>query len=233
MPRCRPPKFCDYRMARKLMIFFSCLAILLNVPYCLIYTYNEQGDLVTTSFFHSWLYNLQNWLQFVLHGLIPTVLLLVANIIMCHSIRKILKRRQLVLWQKNIREGNRLKDQARMNVMMVGIVFVFLVGEVPTHLASRLTALTLLYGGDPTKVSEYYMETFRMYATLLNAISSSANFVLYCLLSQRFHSHLKHLLTGKTRQGSNNIKSHVSYVVRVKSSDIEINNFECTNVKYF
>lgn len=72
-----------------------------------------------------------------------------------------------------------------------------------------------------------------MYATLLNAISSSANFVLYCLLSQRFHSHLKHLLTGKTRQGNNNIKSHVSYVVRVKSSDIEINNFECTNVKYF
>lgn len=51
------------------------------------------------------------------------------------------------------------QNQARMNVMMVGIVFVFLVGEVPTHLASRLSALTLLYGGDPTKVSEYYMET--------------------------------------------------------------------------
>lgn len=52
------------------------------------------------------------------------------------------------------------QNQARMNVMMVGIVFVFLVGEVPTHLASRLSALTLLYGGDPTKVSEYYMETW-------------------------------------------------------------------------
>lgn len=64
MPRCRPPKFCDYRTARKLMIFSSCLAILLNVPYCLIYTYNAQGDLVTTSFFHSWWvikYNMREW----------------------------------------------------------------------------------------------------------------------------------------------------------------------------
>lgn len=42
--------------------------------------------------------------------------------------------------------------------MLVGIVFLFLVGELPTHLASRRSAVSLLYGGDPTKVQEDFME---------------------------------------------------------------------------
>ncbi|XP_076246497.1 uncharacterized protein LOC143186675 [Calliopsis andreniformis] len=142
-------------------------------------------------------YDLQNWLQFVMFGMVPAVLLLVANVIMCQSVKKTLKRRQLVLRHRNVREGNRLRDQARMTIMLVGVVLVFLVGEVPTHLASRRSALSLLYGGDPTKVSEQYMEGFRMYATLLSAIASSANFVLYCLLNRHFLSHLKRTLTSK------------------------------------
>ncbi|XP_076685835.1 FMRFamide receptor [Andrena cerasifolii] len=207
--RCKPPKFCDYRVARKLMIFFGCFAILFNVPYCLIYTYNEQGNLVTTEFFHSWLYDLQNWLQFVMFGMIPAVLLLVANVIMCQSVKRTLRQRQLVLQRKNLREGNRLRDQARMTVMLVGIVFVFIVGEVPTHLASRRSALSLLYGGDASKISEHYMETFRMYATLLNTISSSVNFILYCLLSRHFLSHLKRLLTSEPIRRSTTMRSSV------------------------
>ncbi|XP_017757465.1 PREDICTED: probable G-protein coupled receptor B0563.6 [Eufriesea mexicana] len=213
LPKCKTPKFCDYEVARRLMIFFGCFAVLITVPYCLIFTYNDQGDLVTTRFFHSWLYNLQNWLQFVMFGMIPAVLLVVTNMIMCQSVKKTLRKKQLVLQYKNIREGNRLRDQARMTVMLIGIVFVFVLGEVPTHLASRRGALSLLYGGDLTKVSEYYMERFRMYATLMNAISSSTNFVLYCLLNQRFLSHLKHLLTGKAWQRSSTIKCSVPYAM--------------------
>ncbi|KAG7200265.1 hypothetical protein KM043_017734 [Ampulex compressa] len=196
LPRCKPPKFCDQRVARKLMICATCFACLANLPYWFIYTYNERGVLVTTKFFHSRLYNLQNWLQFAMFGLIPAGFLLVANGIMCHSVRKTLKERQQLLKRKKVGEGNRLQDQARLTIMLVGIVFVFLVGEVPTHLASRRSAVSLLYGGDPGRVQEVFMERFRMYATLLNAIASSANFVLYCLLCPRFLLHLKHLLSG-------------------------------------
>ncbi|XP_026674998.1 probable G-protein coupled receptor 139 [Ceratina calcarata] len=233
--RCKPPKFCDHRLARKLMIFAGCLAVLINIPYCFIYTYNENGDLVTTSFFHSWLYDLQNWLHFVVFAIIPTVLLLVANMIMCQSLKKTLMKRQSVLQGRNVRGGNRLRDQARMTVMLVGIVFVFLIGEVPTHFASRLSALTLLYGGDLTKVSEYWMERFRMYATLLSAISSSANFVLYCLLSRRFLSNLKRLLIGDdgAQRRSDTIKRSAprSYAMQqIESSDVNVNKMECVNV---
>lgn len=42
--------------------------------------------------------------------------------------------------------------------MLVGIVFLFLVGELPTHLASRRSAMSLLYGGDLSKVYDSFME---------------------------------------------------------------------------
>ncbi|XP_054015008.1 uncharacterized protein LOC128895965 [Hylaeus anthracinus] len=229
LPRCKPPKFCDYRLARKLMIFSGCFAIVFNVPYCLIYTYSEDGALITTKFFHSWLYDLQNWLQFAMFGVIPAILLLVGNLIMCHSVKKTLMQRQLVLLRRNLREGNRLKDQARMTVMLVGIVFVFFVGELPTHLVSRRSALSLLYGGDPTKVQEVLMDRLRMYATLLNAVSSSANFVLYCTLNRHFLSRLKHLFIAEpSRRLAANVRGRVPYLIRrIESSNVAPGSVEC------
>jgi len=43
-------------------------------------------------------------------------------------------------------------------IMLIGIIFLFIVGELPTHLASRRSAVSLLYGGDPSKVHEGFME---------------------------------------------------------------------------
>jgi len=50
------------------------------------------------------------------------------------------------------------QDQARLTTMLIGVVFLFLVGEVPTHLASRRSAVSLLYGNDPSRVHEDFME---------------------------------------------------------------------------
>ncbi|XP_039306579.1 neuropeptide Y receptor type 6 [Solenopsis invicta] len=197
MPRSKPPGFCSQHIARKLMIFASCFAILINVPYCFMYKYNDRGDLVTTNFFHSRWYYLQNWFQFIIFGLIPAAFLLVANVIMLYFVRKVLKQREILLKRKNIREGNKLQDQARLTIMLIGIVLLFLVGELPTHLASRRSAVSLLYGGDPSRVHEDFMESFRMWATLLNALSSSTNFILYYLLSSCFSMHFKRMLLPK------------------------------------
>ncbi|KYQ53386.1 hypothetical protein ALC60_07452, partial [Trachymyrmex zeteki] len=94
MPRRKSPRFCRQEVARKLMIFATFFAILINMPYCFMYKYNERGEL----------------------------------------------------------------DQARLTIMLVGIVFLFLVGELPTHLASRRSAVSLFYGGDLFKVREDFME---------------------------------------------------------------------------
>nr|XP_012232274.1 PREDICTED: atypical chemokine receptor 4 [Linepithema humile] len=162
MPRCKPPKYCSQQVARKLMICATCVAVLINIPYCFMYTYNDHGDLVTTEFFHTRWYNLQNWFQFIIFGMIPGVFLLISNGIMIYFVKKSLKQREMLLKRKNIRESNCLQDQARLTIMLVGIVFLFLVGELPTHFASRRSAVSLLYGGDVTKVHETFMEKSEM-----------------------------------------------------------------------
>lgn len=43
-------------------------------------------------------------------------------------------------------------------------------------------------------VWNFFKRRFRIVATLLNTISSSANFILYCLLSPQFLLHLKFLM---------------------------------------
>ncbi|KAL0117427.1 hypothetical protein PUN28_010337 [Cardiocondyla obscurior] len=194
MRRSKPPRFCRPQVARKLMIFATLFAILFNIPYCFMYKYDEHGDLTTTTFFHSRWYNIQNWFQFIIFGLIPSVFLLIANAVMLYSVKKVLKQREMLLRRKNIREGNRLRDQARLTIMLVGIVFLFLVGELPTHLVSRRSAVSLLYGGDPFKVRESLMASLRAWATFLNALASSTNFILYCILSPCFYVRLKRML---------------------------------------
>ncbi|KAK2576767.1 hypothetical protein KPH14_005412 [Odynerus spinipes] len=195
-----------------MMIASTFFTTIINIPYCFIYAYNERGDLITTRFFHSWLYNIQNWIQLMVFGLIPAVFLLVANTIMCFAVRKMLKQREQFLRRRSVRENNQARDQARLTVMLVGIAFVFVVGEVPTHFASRRSAVSLLYDGDLTIVQEVFLERFRMYATLLNAISSSFNFVLYSLLSPHFLCHLKRALCRKSvpREG---IKMKIKAIV--------------------
>lgn len=44
------------------------------------------------------------------------------------------------------------QDQTKLTFILVGIVLVFFMGELPTHLASRRSAVNLFCGGDLTKV---------------------------------------------------------------------------------
>lgn len=54
MPRNKLPRFCRQEVARKLMMTATCIAIVINIPYCFMFRYNDHGELVTTNFFQSW-----------------------------------------------------------------------------------------------------------------------------------------------------------------------------------
>nr|XP_023028326.1 uncharacterized protein LOC111516391 [Leptinotarsa decemlineata] len=53
--RCSRPKFCSTNIARGLMMACLILSIVLNLPYCFIFDWNEFGDLAPSSFYLSWL----------------------------------------------------------------------------------------------------------------------------------------------------------------------------------
>lgn len=82
-------------------------------------------------------------------------------------------------------------------------MFFFLIGEIPTHLVSRKTALTLLFEGEHERAnSSRTLETIRQLTTVLSAINLSVNFVLYCLFCPAFCRALRAMLaTGGEEKG--------------------------------
>lgn len=96
------------------------------------------------------------------------------------------------------------QDQMSLTITLIAIVFFFLIGEVPTHLISRKTAITLLFNGDElSATNSRELEIARQIFTVLNAINLAVNFVLYCLLFSAFRKAL--CMNKKKKQKSRNI----------------------------
>lgn len=81
-----------------------------------------------------------------------------------------------------------MQEQFRLTVTLVGIILMFLAGEFPTHLASRHSAASIIYGGDTSQLESNSFKTFTLVATVLMSIHYSCNFILYCALNSKFLS---------------------------------------------
>lgn len=51
--QCNKSRFCTKKQARKLMCIGGLISIIINLPYCFIFTWNNKGHLETTKFFRS------------------------------------------------------------------------------------------------------------------------------------------------------------------------------------
>ena len=71
---------------------------------------------------------------------------------------------------------------------------LFLIGEFPTHLASRQSAATLIYGGDASQLNSDGYRTFKVVVSVLMAVHYSCNFILYCALNSKFLSMVSRVL---------------------------------------
>ena len=81
-----------------------------------------------------------------------------------------------------------------MTATLVGIIVLFLIGEFPTHLASRQSAATLIYGGDASQLNSDGYRTFKLVVSVLMAVHYSCNFILYCALNSKFLSMVSRVL---------------------------------------
>ncbi|XP_003424755.2 probable G-protein coupled receptor B0563.6 [Nasonia vitripennis] len=224
--QCCQPRFCRKPIARKLMGFSILFVAVINIPFFFIYTYDERGNIVSNNLSKSCFYDVLNWFQLVIFGLIPAIFLPISNAIMIFAVKKTMKQRVQLLKCRQSREGKYLCDQSKLTITLVGIVFIFLVGEVPTHLASRRSAVSILYGGDPCKINKHLMEVFRIVATFLNSISCSANFVLYCVLNPRFLAILKSLFRSKRLERDNTVSVRMTTL-----KNIQTNPSSCTKLE--
>lgn len=92
------------------------------------------------------------------------------------------------------------QDHTNLTITLVTIVFFFIIGEIPTQLVSRQTAVTFLFDGVQSKADDSKaLEVFRQLTTVLSAVNLSVNFVLYSLFCPPFCRTLRMVLSRKRK----------------------------------
>ncbi|KAF0289347.1 putative G-protein coupled receptor B0563.6 [Amphibalanus amphitrite] len=184
--------YCTREMAWRVCLVIFPVSIVFNIPYFLAFVVDD--GIQETPFYRGQYYQIHNWIRFVVFGLGTALFLAVGNLLLILSLRQSYRHRKTLLSQRKLREEKRLKEQTRLTATLVGIIVLFLIGEFPTHLASRQSAATLIYGGDTSQLSSDGYRTFKLVVSVLMAVHYSCNFILYCALNSKFLSMVSRVL---------------------------------------
>ncbi|CAD7089488.1 unnamed protein product [Hermetia illucens] len=179
------PKFCTKGVARVIVACVLMVAIFLNVPYFFIFEHKD-GNFYTTTFYHSDLYVIYNWVNFFVVSIFPVVFLMIGNTIMILVVRKWAN--SPCIQKSGIRcaDKRRYKYQMKLVATLIAIICLFYIGDIPAHLVSRKSAIVLLFAGDLTKNDSSLMATVRMVVAVLNAFQLSVNIIVYALINPIF-----------------------------------------------
>ncbi|XP_074641284.1 G-protein coupled receptor dmsr-1-like [Tubulanus polymorphus] len=128
---------------------------------------------------HSFVKDLNFWIQALLVKLIPCVGLTILTVLLILAMKKANQRRMHLKSQGRKDDSERAREHNRTTGMLLAVVVLFLITEVPQGI------LTILNSTVHGFFEEIYMplgDVLDMMALLNNAI----NFVLYCTMSRQF-----------------------------------------------
>lgn len=152
-------------------------------------------------------YNVYMWTRVLGFLLLPSVILIVLNILLIFGLRKATERRNRLLKENRQREANRQKESNSTNLMLVIIVSIFLIVNLPQ--ATFLVALSLdsTFSWDMDFFKNNYANLFVMIDNMLIMATYPVNFAIYCSMSTQFRETFKRIFCHTlppmpTRQGS-------------------------------
>ncbi|KAJ8972720.1 hypothetical protein NQ317_000804 [Molorchus minor] len=191
--QCTKPKFCNPNIARKLMMGALLVSIILNIPYCFIFTRDDEKELTTSEFFDSLFYRVFNWFMLVFFSIIPAIILILGNGFLLLSLKKARK--------IGMKCHGKRKDHINLTVTLISIILLFLISEIPSALVSRTKAVSILFSGNHDRANSRTLEIFRQICTLLGAVNVTVNFLFYYLFCPSFCRALAKTLRKKSRAG--------------------------------
>ncbi|CAH1984639.1 unnamed protein product [Acanthoscelides obtectus] len=206
---CKKPKFCDPKIARRIMLLGFILSILLNLPYCFIF-YWDGTTLATTPFFDSKFYEFFNWFMLVCFVFVPAIILIFGNGFLIASLRRVKAITSKV--------GKR-KDHTHLTITLISIIVLFLISEVPSSLVCRTRAVSILFSGDHNKAKSTALEVIRQLCTILGAVNVTVNFFFYYLFCPAFCNALVKGLRNRTVKMKKDMHVNV-FVVNSKATKL-------------
>ncbi|VEN39878.1 unnamed protein product [Callosobruchus maculatus] len=217
---CTKPKFCNPKIARRIMLFGFFLSILLNLPYCFIF-YWDGTTLATTAFFDSRFYGIFNWIMLVCFSFVPAIILILGNGFLIASLRRAKEVTNKV--------GKRKKDNTHLTITLISIIVLFLITEIPSSLVNRTRAVSVLFSGDHDRAKSTALEVIRQLCTILGAVNVTVNFFFYYMFCPAFCKALVKGLKNRTVDIKKTMHINV-FVVNSKSKVTRVINTEVTNI---
>ena len=179
----RARAWCNRRTARLVTgaIWAFCVAV--NLPRFFVFEVNtELGRLEYSDFGRSMPYKYASWFHLLFVSCGCGLALVVLNVLLIRGLHRTKNRRQAL--QGARRTDQQRSDDHRLTRTLISIVFLFLIGEIPSALTSR--ALVVGLSGDPCVVETKGFKIMSLISTILIVLQLSLNFVLYCVLNRRF-----------------------------------------------
>ncbi|XP_077516849.1 FMRFamide receptor-like [Amblyomma americanum] len=190
---CHPIKgkvLCTESRARKAVIGVVVFCFALTLPTPFEYAVIEESDpgtnatrvsLSYSEFGRNELYKkIYYWLTVVLFTLVPFCLLAIFNAFLVRSVH-VSRRQRSKMTQRT--DSSRDNQENKITVMLIAVVILFFLCQLPT-------AMTLLYTSirSPEEGSEQEKLVFILgnIFNFLMSLNAAGNFVLYCLLSQKY-----------------------------------------------
>lgn len=181
---------CTESRARKaiLAVFIFCFSF--TLPTTFEYSVTEKYDPVTnvtkpslgaSELGKNQLYKkIFYWLTVVLFTVIPFLLLAIFNAFLVRSVHISRKQRSRMTQRT---DSSRDNQENKITVMLIAVVILFFVCQLPTAVALLYTSIR---SPEPDTDEERLMLTLGNIFNFLMTINAAGNFILYCLLSQKY-----------------------------------------------
>lgn len=191
---------CDRASAKVKVLMTVAAAAIFNIPRFLVFKpkmlSNGLWILDSTEFRRGTAFFVINWVYSVCIHFLPLVVLSCANIYLVYAVHQAGQQRQK-LHIRNNREAAWQREQRRLTITLISIVFLFIVCIIPSAFSDFPIAFAL-FGGDKTEIqfksSSFYL-SLQYIANFLVWLELSLNFVLYCAFNEKFRRVMKFTAT--------------------------------------
>ncbi|XP_069112457.1 FMRFamide receptor-like [Argopecten irradians] len=182
---------CDRTSAKVKIVCIILLILALNIPRFLVFKVSYLPDgtpfLNSTVFRKSDTFHAINWVYALVINFIPLVILSTANIYLVVAVKRASIQRE-VLQIRNNKEAAWQREQMRLTITLISIVFLFIICMIPSAFADFPIAYAL-FGKGYTQEEFGLLPAYRITGYISNLLvwcNLSINFVLYCAFNNKF-----------------------------------------------
>lgn len=191
----RARTWCVPRVAQRVTLVVFALCAVCNIPRFFVFAINPTSfALEYTSFAQTPFYIAYSWMHFLVISVGSALLLIVFNILLLLGIHRTHRRRHYMISRHSAAAARERKDETRLTKTLVAVIFLFIVGEIPSALCSRSIVVGIIGSGDTTILQSFGYKVAVLVSTILVVNQHSLNFVIYCVFNRKFWAVFKRKL---------------------------------------